>query len=95
MSSTGSAGAFAKLAYLMGRAARIALRRGRNRPRSLETGVNGNGCLPAFVFSGCDSSERLPTSTAARSNDATVGDLIEILENGVAKKRPSSRRKRA
>ncbi len=83
------------LAYLLGRAVALVLRRGRASPRKLETGENSNGALPAFVFTGCSTRAReAPITITYCSEPASADDVVAILERGTSKLK-RSRFKRA
>jgi len=79
-----------KLAYLLGRALGRLLRRRRARWRKLESTENGNGALPAFVFTGCSTrTPETPITITYCSEPASAEDVVAILERGTSKPKRS------
>jgi hypothetical protein len=86
---------FLRFAFLLGRkVAKFSRKRQERSRRKLEAQESTNGALPAFVFSGCVTLGRAPdpVSIAFDSQEATIADVIDILERGTPKRR---RRKKA
>lgn len=87
-----------RLAYLLGRkVGKLSRKRQERARRRLEAGRNTNGALPAFVFSGCVTARERhePISIAFDSQEATIADVIDILERGTPKVKPRRRRRTA